>query len=79
MSKQTSSANAEAKELKQYVRYYNQSLPRAKGIKALQSPSIYIIAVIVAFMLYHLDRRYPFHNLLISTQDDLKDFKIDFS
>ena len=51
---QTKQAQVVAKDEDIYVLEKPQ---RVQGIKALQNPTVYIASVIVAFVIYHLDRR----------------------
>jgi hypothetical protein len=49
---------------------YKSSM-RAKGIRALTQPSIYILSVVLAFFLYHADRLYDLRRLIGKTRDDV--------
>lgn len=40
-----------------------QTPHRVKGLKALQGTSIYIVSVIFAFLIYHMEKHSTFNNL----------------
>lgn len=44
---------------------------RAKGVKVLQTPSIYIGAVIGAFALYYIDRSYGFNYIFAKAKEEV--------
>lgn len=48
---------------------------RVKGVKALQTPSVYIIAVVAAFLLYYIDRHYGFNLIFAKTQEEFEGLK----
>lgn len=50
--------------MNKYVRYYTHANMRAQGIKALQAPSTYILAIITSFVLYYVDKRYRLEHVL---------------
>ena len=60
---------------RKYVRITHEDAPKVRGIKALTSPSIYIIAVIFAFACYHIDRRYDLYNLLARKKAEVESLK----
>jgi uncharacterized membrane protein len=47
-----------------YIKISNQDTHRVQGIKTLKSPYIYIAAIIFAFILYHIDRKYSLRSIL---------------
>lgn len=46
------------------MRIYSHENMRAQGIKALSTPSTYIFAIIAAFALYYVDKRYRLENVV---------------
>ena len=56
--------SSQDKQVRKYVRIYSQENMRAQGIKALQAPSTYILAILASFVLYYVDKRYRLENVL---------------
>lgn len=48
---------------------------RAQGIKALQAPSTYILAIIASLGLYYVDKRYRLENVLEESKRVLEEVK----
>jgi len=48
---------------------------RANGVRSLQQPSIYIVAVIAAFLLYYVDRHYGFNYIFSKVSDEAEHMK----
>ena len=48
---------------------------RATGVKFLQTPSTYIIAIITAFILYYVDSRYRLDLIVSQSKEELLNIK----
>ena len=47
---------------------------RVNGLRKLEQPSVYIGAVVAAFILYYVDRNYGFNYLFSKAENELSTF-----
>lgn len=54
--KKQTKADKHAQPLR-YVRIHNSETSKVHGIQAMETPSVYIASIFIAFVLYHIDRK----------------------
>ncbi|CDW90147.1 UNKNOWN [Stylonychia lemnae] len=57
------------------LRKYHHEMKSAHGVKSLQTPATYILAIIAALVIYHIDQRYRIDRLVENSKQKVNDIK----